>query len=109
MMLGRFTRFHGGGDLYMKMRGLMLLLAVASLTVRPPSTLAQSSGAPSSSPSAALPSTPQPSLTYTRPTATIKFHNYLFDAFGPYKIVGAALAAGINQADNTPPDWGQGA
>jgi hypothetical protein len=24
-------------------------------------------------------------------------------------LVGAALAAGINQADNTPPDWKQGA
>jgi hypothetical protein len=28
---------------------------------------------------------------------------------GPYPIVGAALAAGINQADSTPPEWGQGA
>jgi hypothetical protein len=34
---------------------------------------------------------------------------YLFDAFGPYPIVGAALAAGINQGDNTPPEWKQGA
>jgi len=50
-----------------------------------------------------------PDLTYIRPTTKIKLHSYLFDAFGPYPIVGAAMAAGINQADNTPPEWKQGA
>jgi hypothetical protein len=34
--------------------------------------------------------------------------NYVFDAFGPYPIVGAAFGAGINQANNTPPEWNQG-
>jgi hypothetical protein len=48
-------------------------------------------------------------LTYTRPTQAIKLHNYLFDAFGPYPIAGAAFAAGISQANNTPPEWKQGA
>jgi len=51
----------------------------------------------------------QAQLSYVRPTAKIEFRNYLFDAFGPYPIVGAAVAAGINQADNTPPEWKQGA
>jgi hypothetical protein len=51
----------------------------------------------------------QQQLSYVRPTAKIEFRNYLFDAFGPYPIVGAAAAAGINQADNTPPEWKQGA
>src|SRR5579859_6588588 len=51
----------------------------------------------------------QPQLSYVRPTAKIEFRNYLFDAFGPYPIAGAAFAAGINQADNTPPEWKQGA
>jgi len=50
-----------------------------------------------------------PDLTYTRPSEAIKLHNYLFDAFGPYPIIGAAGAAGINQAYNTPPEWKQGA
>jgi hypothetical protein len=49
-----------------------------------------------------------PDLVYTRPTQAIKLHNYLFDAFGPYPIIGAAGAAGINQAYNTPPEWKQG-
>src|ERR1035441_9662503 len=35
--------------------------------------------------------------------------NYFFDTYGPYPIVGAAIAAGINQFDNTPPEWKQGA
>jgi len=48
-------------------------------------------------------------LTYTRPTQKTKLRNYVFDAFGPYPIVGAAFAAGINQAYNTPPEWRQGA
>jgi hypothetical protein len=91
----------------MKIRGLILLvLTIAALAVLSPFTVAQSSGSSNSS-SAALPSTPQPA-TYTRPSEKIKFHNYLFDAFGPYPIVGAAIAAGINQANNAPPEWGQG-
>ena len=48
-------------------------------------------------------------LAYTRPTQTTKVRNYLFDAFGPYPIVGAALAAGFDQARNAPPDWKHGA
>ena len=50
-----------------------------------------------------------PDVTYTRPTPKIKLRNYLFDTFGPYPIVGAALAAGVNQAERTPPEWQQGA
>jgi hypothetical protein len=46
---------------------------------------------------------------YTRPAEKTKLRNYFFDAFGPYPIVGAAFAAGINQAYNTPPEWQQGA
>ncbi|SPE44088.1 exported hypothetical protein [Candidatus Sulfotelmatobacter sp. SbA7] len=94
----------------MKMRGLMLVcLAIAGLTVLSPLALAQSSTGSNSSSAAVPPATPQPALTYTKPTPTIKFHAYLFDAFGPYPIVGAAIAAGINQADNAPPEWQQGA
>jgi hypothetical protein len=47
-------------------------------------------------------------LTYTRPTERTKGINYLFDAFGPYPIAGAALGAGINQWTNSPPEWNQG-
>ncbi len=47
--------------------------------------------------------------TYVRPTHKTKFNNYLFDTFGPYPIAGAAIAAGINQYGNAPPEWHQGA
>jgi hypothetical protein len=101
------------GDLDMKMRGLMLLvLAMTGLTVLPPLAMAQSPANSGDSSSAAVsPGTthPEPALTYTRPTEKTKVRNYFFDAFGPYPIVGAALAAGINQADNAPPEWKQGA
>jgi hypothetical protein len=50
-----------------------------------------------------------PDLTYLRPTETTRLHNYFFDTLGPYPIVGAAIAGGINQIDNTPPEWKQGA
>jgi hypothetical protein len=47
--------------------------------------------------------------SYIRPTGKTKLRNYAFDAFGPYPIAGAAFAAGIDQAYNTPPEWKQGA
>jgi hypothetical protein len=104
------------GDPDMKMRGLVLLwLAMAGLTVLPPLAMAQSlanSGEASSEevlPSAPSATHPQPGLTYSRPTEKTKLHNYLFDMVGPNPIVGAALAAGINQWDGAPPEWRQGA
>ncbi len=98
----------------MNMRRMMLsLLVIACLATFPVLAQAQSladSGA--SSGAAFLPvstANQPPDLTYARPTEKTKLQNYFFDAFGPYPIAGAALAAGINQADNTPPEWKQGA
>jgi hypothetical protein len=51
----------------------------------------------------------QNDLMYVRPTQKTKIINYVFDAFGPYPIAGAAFGSGINQATNTPPEWRQGA
>jgi len=48
-------------------------------------------------------------LSYTRPTQRTRVVNYLFDAYGPYPLVGAGVAAGINQLSNSAPEWGQGA
>ncbi len=47
-------------------------------------------------------------LSYVRPTQGTKLRNYVFDAFGPYPVAGSALAAGINQFSNEPPEWNQG-
>jgi len=52
--------------------------------------------------------TKQVEPTYVRPTQRTKVRNYVFDAYGPYPIAGAAVAAGINQFGNAPPEWNQG-
>jgi hypothetical protein len=95
------------------MRLLIFLGTMAGLTLLPPLATAQSPADAGVSSAAVLPSHgPTYShldLTYIRPTEKTKLRNYAFDVFGPYPIVGAAIAAGINQADKTPPDWRQGA
>jgi hypothetical protein len=94
------------------------LLVIAVLAGLSPLARAQASagagGATSTSPStqtASKPAHAQPATAaeYTKPDFGQRFHNYLFDSFGPYVIVGSAAAAGIGQATNKPPDWGQGA
>lgn len=92
----------------MNMRSIMfLLLVVVDL---PLSAKAQAlADSRESSGTVAITAPAHPDPTYIRPTTKIKLHSYLFDAFGPYPIVGAAMAGGINQADHTPPEWKQGA
>jgi hypothetical protein len=93
----------------MKIRRIALL-SVAAFSVLPGVAMAQSLTDPRDASETVVATTPpQSELTYVRPTQKVKLHNYVFDAFGPYPIVGAAVAAGINQADNTPPEWKQGA
>ena len=88
-------------------RIMLLLLIVAGVPLRAKAQALADSSDPSGTVAIANPT--YPDLTYIRPTTKIKLHSYLFDAFGPYPLVGAVLAAGINQADNTPPEWKQGA
>jgi hypothetical protein len=90
-------------------RTMLLLLAATAVAVLPVRAKAQALADSEDSSSAVVTITPAlPDLTYTRPTGKTKLHNYVFDAFGPYPIVGAGFAAGINQAYNTPPEWKQG-
>jgi hypothetical protein len=98
-------------NLDMTMRRIMLLLlAAAAVAALPVQAKAQSLTDSGDSSSAVVTSTPAlPDLIYTRPTRQTKLYNYVFDAFGPYPIAGAAFAAGINQAYDTPPEWKQGA
>jgi hypothetical protein len=49
-----------------------------------------------------------PHQAYVRPTQKTQLSNFAFDAFGPYPIVGSAVAAGVNQFTNSPPEWNQG-
>ena len=75
----------------MKMGGLMLwLLVIAGLTAPPPLVMAQSpADSRDSSSTVASTSPAELDLTYVRPPPKTKLRNYLFDAFGPYPIVGA--------------------
>jgi hypothetical protein len=89
---------------------MLLLLATAGLAALPVPAKAQAladSGDTSGTVASTAPAPPD--LIYTRPTEKTKIENYLFDAFGPYPAAGAAFAAGISQAYNTPPEWKQGA
>jgi hypothetical protein len=98
---------HPRVNLGLNLRGITLwLLLVASMSLL---ARAQSLADSEDSSSTAAVTTPaRPDLTYFRPTTSMKLHSYLFETFGPYPIVGSAVVAGINQADNTPPEWKQG-
>jgi len=93
-----------------KVRRVLFMLMVAAVLA----CLSATSGSQSlpfagdSSGTQASTTSSQIDLTYVRPTQRIKIINYVFDAFGPYPIAGAAFGAGINQASNTPPEWNQG-
>jgi hypothetical protein len=89
---------------------MLVLLAVAAVAALPVLAQAQSLADSGESSSAVPTNTPAPpDLTYTRPTGKMKLYNYVFDAFGPYPIVGAGFAAGVSQEFDTPPEWRQGA
>jgi hypothetical protein len=101
----------------MKMfRVVSVSIAIAGLGMLAPVGTAQSSVdtvsssiSSSTDSSSAATTRPPLDLTYRRPTDKTKLRNYLFDTFGPYAIVGSGILGAINQADKTPPEWGQGA
>jgi hypothetical protein len=96
-------------------RSMLVLLAIAGLASLAVPAKAQSASladSGDSSSNAALPASPtqpSPDVIYTRPSEKTKLQNYFFDAYGPYPILGAGFAAGLNQVYNNPPEWGQGA
>jgi hypothetical protein len=96
----------------MNMRRMMgFLLAIAGFAALPLAKAQTLVGSEDSSGTVASTGTSHelPDLPYTRPTQKMKLHNYFLDTVGPYPIVGAAFVAGINQADNSVPEWKQGA
>ena len=50
----------------------------------------------------------QPGQLYRRPTEKEKLRNYAFDTVGPYPLIGAVIAGGVQQAYGTPKEWGGG-
>ena len=88
-------------------RWLLLIAYLAALPVLVKAQTLLDSG--DSSGAVAITTPAQVDLTYTRPTQKTKVRNYLFDAFGPYPIFGAAFTAAFDQVNNSPPEWGRGA
>jgi hypothetical protein len=94
----------------MKLRPFLFLsLVIATFAALPGAAHAQPMADTSDSSAAAVAATSPGETPYVRPTQQIKLRNYVFDTFGPYPVVGAAMVAGIGQIENTPPAWGQGA
>jgi hypothetical protein len=90
-------------------RSMLMLLAVAWLATLPVRGDTQALAVPRV-PNAFDTGTTvsQSYLIYSRPTQTTEFHNYLYDAIGPYPLTVTAVAAGIDQMENSPPEWDQG-
>lgn len=88
---------------------LSLITAVAAAMAPMAAVSQQLSNANGSSDSVTSVATANLGVAYERPTERTKINNYLFDAFGPYPIVGAGVAAGIDQWSNAPPEWHEGA
>lgn len=69
------------------------------------------------SPNTTTPSEPQSTnssnlptaAAYSRPTSREKWSHFVHEAIGPYTIVKTIAVAGVLDAENSPPDWGQGA
>ncbi|MGD0912388.1 MAG: hypothetical protein ABR928_10850 [Terracidiphilus sp.] len=94
----------------MKVHRTMLMVVVAAAMAILSMTAKSQAWLSSEDPSASAGITTSATfdLTYARPTQRTMVNNYIFDAYGLYPIGGAALAAGINQFGNAPPEWGQG-
>ena len=106
MQAGRSTQEHSSPKMR---RVLLLLLAAAIVAATPQLSSSQSLTAAGDFRATATSTAPaELNLTYDQPTQRTKVNNYVFDAFGPYPLAGAALTAGINQFTNSPPEWNQG-
>lgn len=97
--------------LYWKIRPAMfLLVSAATLIALSAPAKSQSLTLPAdSTDTSAVATSGQLDLAYVRPMQRTMVKNYVFDAYGPYPIAGAAIVAGINQWSNSPPEWNQGA
>lgn len=93
----------------MKLCRVMFQLSIAGLCcVGQARAQSQTLVTPGNASEAVAITAPPVDLSYEKPTEKTKLRNYVFDAYGPYPIAVVAVAAGINQWDNSPPEWGTG-
>jgi len=64
---------------------------------------------PSTTSGGPIPSQSPANGTYVFPTRHERFKRYVGDTVGPWTLVAVAAAAGLDQWDNSPPEWRQGA
>jgi len=55
-----------------------------------------------------LPNAPSPVRPYQAPTESAKFHDYLWNAYGPLGLGENLFVAGFHQWTGEPPDWREG-
>lgn len=91
------------------MRQIFLMLSMVAALGVLPETAGSQSYALDLSPKAELVTSETPNLSYTRPTKRAKARSYVFDTIGPYPLGYTALSAGIDQWNNSPLEWKQGA
>jgi hypothetical protein len=116
MHAGRDNSASRAGSLYSKnqfstnTRRMMFLFSIAAFATSMPMT-SRSQGlpdAPDPAKNQANSAPVQRDLTYVRPTQRTMIKNYIFSAYGPYPLAISAVGAGINQFNNSPPEWQQG-
>jgi hypothetical protein len=79
------------------------------LAILPAKGRAQDQGQSSDPSASEHPIVPEkPAYAYVPPTETMKLHNYLFDAYGPFPMTVSAFVAGYHQARHNPPEWREG-
>lgn len=59
-------------------------------------------------PGIVLPNAPRPIPPYQPPTESARFHDYLWNAFGPLGFGENLFVAGLHQLNREPPDWREG-
>jgi hypothetical protein len=104
------------GRSLMRIKGYALAVAVAAILLGAAGARAQQPAGVTSR-NSTTPQEPKESnsgnlptaAAYSRPTGREKWANFVHEAIGPYTIVKTLAVAGVLDAENSPPDWGQGA
>ncbi len=87
---------------------LTIVLGQSSVLSRAQSIASPPSLVENEASSVVLPNAPRPNLPYQTPTESAKFHDYLWNAYGPLGLGENLFVAGIHQWKREPPDWQEG-
>jgi len=92
-----------------RLRIVLMLSSIMLMGTLPPTIAGQSMPYAESSPTVTvIPPSNLAGAIYLPPTERQKLKNFAFDAFGPLALASAGFQAGVDQYDNSPPEWRQG-